>query len=276
MLSMFWDTHMHCNFSGDSDAAPEAMIERAIACGLPGICFTDHLDYDYPQEPETFLLDPAEYEQKILSLQEQYKGCLPILHGIELGMQPHLAKKHSGLFENFRFDFIIASSHVVHGKDPYYAPYFEGRTEQEAYQEYFESILENIGAFQDFDVYGHLDYVVRYGPNRNAFYSYQKYQDVIDEILKQLILLGKGIELNTSGFKYGLGHPNPCEDILKRYHALGGEILTLGSDAHQPAHIAYGFEKLPALLESCGFSHYTVFRNRKPQFLPIQPHHKPQ
>ena len=45
--------------------------------------------------------------------------------------------------------------------------------------------------------------------------------------------MGKGIELNTGGFKYGLGHPNPCEDIIKRYKELGGEIITLGSDAHK-------------------------------------------
>ena len=84
-----------------------------------------------------------------------------------------------------------------------------------------------------------------------------------------LIRLGKGIELNTAGYKYGLGHPNPCEDILKRYRALGGEIITTGSDAHKPEHMAYCFDRLGSLLKSCGFSHYTVFRNRKPEFIPL-------
>ena len=81
------------------------------------------------------------------------------------------------------------------------------------YREYFESILENIRAFDDFDVYGHIDYVVRYGPTRNENYTYARYSDVIDEILRLLIEKGKGIEINTGGFKYGLGHPNPCEEI---------------------------------------------------------------
>ncbi len=155
---------------------------------------------------------------------------------------------------------------MVNGKDPYYASYYEGRSEREAYLEYFVSILENIRAFQDFDVYGHIDYVVRYGPDKNTYYSYA---DVIDEILKQLIHHGKGIEVNTAGFKYGLGHPNPCEDILKRYRELGGEILTLGADAHQPEHIAYDFQRLPKLLQTCGFSYYTVFKNRKAQFIAL-------
>lgn len=136
-------------------------------------------------------------------------------------------------------------------------------------REYFESILENIAAFDGFDVYGHIDYVVRYGPNKNANYSYQKYADIIDEILKALIIKGKGIEINTGGFKYGLGHPNPAEDIIKRYHELGGEIITIGADAHQPEHVAFDFEKVPSILKEAGFTHYTVFKNRKPEFIPI-------
>lgn len=130
-------------------------------------------------------------------------------------------------------------------------------------------ILENIAAFDGFDVYGHIDYVVRYGPNKNANYSYQKYADIIDEILKALIIKGKGIEINTGGFKYGLGHPNPAEDIIKRYHELGGEIITIGADAHQPEHVAFDFEKVPSILKEAGFTHYTVFKNRKPEFIPI-------
>ena len=116
----------------------------------------------------------------------------------------------------------------------------------------------------DFDVYGHIDYVVRYGPNKNQFYSYKKFSDIIDEILKKIISTGHGIEINTAGFKYRLGHPNPTEDIIKRYHELGGEIITIGSDGHKPEHLAYDFNKIPALLNSCGFDYYTVFEGRKP------------
>ena len=266
---MYWDTHMHCCFSGDSSSSPESMAEASIKKGLTGICFTDHLDYDYPKEPGLFLLDLSLYEKKIHSLQKEYKGRLDILYGIELGLQPHLAQKHKDLLSQHDFDFVIGSSHVVHGMDPYYASFYEGRTQEAAYLEYFESILENIHAFHDFDVYGHIDYVVRYGPNQNAFYSYEKYKDVIDEIIRQLILLGKGIELNTAGFKYGLGHPNPCEDILKRYRELGGEILTIGADGHKPEHAAYDFKRLPELFSACGFSYFTVFKNRRPEFIPV-------
>ncbi|MGN0348421.1 MAG: histidinol-phosphatase HisJ family protein [Roseburia sp.] len=266
---MLWDTHMHSNFSGDSRAEQEDMIAAAIQKNLSGICFTDHLDLDYPKEPEVFVLDLPGYTSSVLSLQEKYAKALPIYYGIELGLQPHLAAQHTKLLSQYDFDFVIGSSHVVHGADPYYPPYWEGRTEADGRLEYFESILENIHAFDGFDVYGHLDYIVRYGPCKNEGYSYETYKDIIDEILQALIRKGKGIEINTGGFKYGLGHPNPTEEILARYVELGGEIITLGADAHAPEHVAYAFEKLPELLKTVGFRYFTVFRNRKPQFIKL-------
>ena len=266
---MLWDSHMHCNFSGDSQTAPEDMIAQAIKLNLPGICFTDHMDYDYPDEPETFLLDIEKYQPKILSLQKEYADRLDIHYGIELGLQPHLAEKLTNLVTSHPFDFVIGSSHVVHGFDPYFGGFFANRTEEECYYEYFTSIIENIHAFTDFDVYGHIDYVVRYGPNKNANYTYAGYRDVIDDILRLLISLGKGIEINTGGFKYGLGHPNPTEDVIRRYRELGGEIITIGADAHAPEHVAYDFAKVTPILKDCGFHYYTVFSKRKPKFLPL-------
>ncbi len=266
---MLWDTHMHTSFSGDSTADPDSMAEAAIEHGLSGICITDHEDLEYPEPDICFELNFPEYEAAIRGLAERFRGRLPILWGVEIGLQTQLAGVHRELIRSYNFDIVIGSSHVVHGVDPYYGSYYEGRTELEAYREYFESILENIQAFDDFDVYGHLDYVVRYGPNKDAFYSYQAFSDIFDEILRILIRKGKGIELNTAGFKYGLEHPNPTEDVIRRYRELGGEIITIGSDAHKPEHVAYAFGRVPAILRSCGFSHYTVFRNRKPEFLPL-------
>lgn len=262
---MLWDTHMHTHFSGDSDANSLEMIRSARNKGLSGICFTDHLDIDYPENPELFLVDLSAYFQELHSLQAKSYD-LPVLIGLELGLQPHLAQELSSLPALHPFDFIIGSSHVVHHQDPYYSEFYIGKTEDEAYREYFESILENLAVFDCFDVYGHIDYIVRYGPNTNTHYTYEKFSDIIDEILSILIAKGKGIEINTAGFKYGLGHPHPTEKVLKRYRDLGGEIITVGSDAHKPEHIAYDFAKVPEILKNAGFSYYTVFKNRKPEF----------
>lgn len=266
---MLWDQHMHCNFSGDSDALPEDMIKTGIAHGLSGICFTDHLDYDYPEEPNIFLLDFDNYFKALSDLREKYADKISVNIGIELGLQPQAAGQNLAVAEKYPFDFIIGSSHVVNHMDPYYPEFFAERNEDEAYMEYFESVLESINSCVDFDVYGHIDYVVRYGPNKNAFYTYEKFKDIIDEILTQLISKGKGIEVNTGGFKYGLGHPNPTEDIIKRYRELGGEIITMGADAHVPEYVAYEFDKTAQIIKNCGFKYYTVFKNRKAEFIPL-------
>ena len=123
--------------------------------------------------------------------------------------------------------------------------------------------------FDDVDVYGHIDYVVRYGPNKDKYYSYEDYSDVIDTALSMCIEHGVGIELNTGGLAYGLKHPNPREDVIKRYRELGGEIITVGADAHKPERIAYEFSKAGEILKQCGFKYYTVFKDRKPEFIKL-------
>lgn len=266
---MLWDTHMHCRFSGDSDAPAESMITSAIEKGLDGICFTDHLDYDYKEEPGLFLLDFDAYQREIYSLREKYKNTLPVLWGIEIGLQPHVVSVNREVTEKYPFDFVIGSSHCVDCIDIYYPAFYENTSESAAYRRYFEAILSNVRSDADFDVYGHLDYVVRYGPNKNKYYSYESYADIIDEILRALIEKGKGIELNTAGFKYGLNHPNPTEKIIRRYRELGGEIITIGADGHKPEHVAYDFAKVPKILQEVGFAYYTVFQNRKPIFYPL-------
>lgn len=268
-FSPLWDVHMHSQFSGDSDAPQEDMILTAKDVGLGGICFTDHLDIDYPDDPTLFLLDLPNYTASVLALQEKYRDKFPVRLGIELGLQPHLAGLHGDILSQYPFDFVIGSSHVVHGFDPYYPEFYTGRREEDCYREYFESILENIKAFDGFDVYGHIDYVVRYGPTKNENYNWTQYQDIIDEILRLLISKGKGIEINTGGFKYGLGHPNPTEDIIRRYRELGGEIITIGSDAHATQHIAFDFKKVTPILKEAGFEYFTVFKRRKPEFIKL-------
>lgn len=261
-----YDFHIHTKFSGDSDADPILIVQKALDLGLQGICFTDHLDIDYKEEPGLFDLDIPSYKKNILQVKDMFSDSLYIGWGIELGLQPYLEAENQKVISENNFDFVIGSTHVVKQVDIYYPSYYEGREEEDCYREYFEETLKNAQSNVDFDVYGHLDYIVRYGPNKNKFYTYEKYADVIDEILRTLIQKGKGIELNTAGFKYGLGHAHPILPILKRYKELGGEIITLGSDGHAPEQIAWDFEKVPSILKEAGFHYFTIFHNRKPEF----------
>ncbi|MBQ4529166.1 MAG: histidinol-phosphatase HisJ family protein [Lachnospiraceae bacterium] len=267
---IYSDFHFHSTHSGDGEASMVEMIERGIELGLRILCFTEHMDFDYdPQCDVNFLLNTEDYWKEFLHYREVYKDRIDLRFGVELGLQPHLAEGHEKYLKEYPFDFVIGSSHLVHGIDPYYPKFFQDRTENDCYFEYFESILENIDAFQGFDVYGHIDYIVRYYPSRKENYSFREYGDIIDEILKKIIFIGKGIEVNTGGFKYKLDHPNPHEDILKRYKELGGEIITVGSDAHTTEYLGYEFSRTCEILKDAGFRYYTVFKDRKSEFLKL-------
>ena len=264
------DCHLHSNHSGDSSTPMEEMVKQGIALGLDTLCFTEHNDFDFPiteSDPEgKFTLNPDSYLYELISLREKYANQITLLFGIELGLQPSCVMQNAVLAKSYDFDFIIGSSHLVNGEDPYYPAYYENRTEEEAYRYYFQSELENIKKFQNFDVYGHLDYVVRYGPNGDRAYTYDKYKDVIDPVLMALIEKEKGLEINIGGMKRGMREFHPVSDILRRYRELGGEIITIGSDAHAPEDMASHFDTAAEVLKSCGFSYYTVFEKRVPQF----------
>ena len=264
------DYHLHTSHSTDSDEPMENMILKAIDLGLNQICFTEHMDMDFPSLPgdpeDQFLVNTDSYLFDVIRYREKYEGKINILFGIELGLQPHISKENARYIKEHDFDFVIGSSHICNKKDPYWGSFYEGRSEEEAYREYFTSILDNIKSFSNYDVYGHLDYVVRYGPNKDNDYSYEKYKDILDKILETLIDKEKGIEINTGGLAKGLREANPCMGILKRYRELGGEIITVGSDAHDTSRIADRFDRAGEMLLECGFKYYTVFEKRMPEF----------
>ena len=266
------DYHLHSSFSGDSDTPMDEMIIKGIELGLTHMCFTEHNDFDYPitnpdSTPEgMFELNPDAYLYDFLKMREKYAGQITLCFGVELGMQPHISRENAVFAKAHDYDFIIASSHICNRKDPYYPSFFEGRTQEEAYTEYFESILENLKFYSNFDVYGHLDYVVRYGPTKDEGYSYEAYRNIFDRILERLISMEKGIEINTAGLAKGMRDANPCIGVIRRYRELGGEIITVGSDAHDPKQIAFGFDRAADILKDCGFRYYTTFEKRSPSF----------
>lgn len=270
------DMHMHTWFSTDSEACPCDMADEAVRKGLKTICFTDHFDKDDLEWGEEGIFDVDAYFVEMQKLQEEYAGKLNIRIGIELGLRTYLKDYYEELTKKYPFDFVIGSVHNVPYKkdaegnilytDPAAEKLFTDRTDKEAYRLMMETTLENVRTSDCFQTLGHLDYVVRYGKSREKEYSYTDYADIIDEILKLLIEKEKGLEVNSAGLKYGLPFAHPHPDVLKRYRELGGEIITIGADAHKPEHIAYDFARAEEILKSCGFKYYTEFFEQKPVF----------
>ncbi|MGB4659096.1 MAG: histidinol-phosphatase HisJ family protein [Mobilitalea sp.] len=264
------DYHVHSDFSGDSQAPMELMIEQAITLGLKQVCFTDHIDYDYPKPGNAkFTFDLDQYTKKLVELNERYSKRIKVLTGVELGLRADQQERLTSFTARYPFDFVIGSSHVAEGIDPYYPEFWSGLSTREGLNKYFMSIIDNNNLFHNFNIYGHLDYAIRYAPTPQgikADYSYSDYSDLIDEMLKAILSNEKGIEINTSGYKYGLGFAHPKAEVLKRYLELGGEILTIGSDAHKPEHLCNEFNLVPDLLKNLGYRYYTTFIGGKPTY----------
>ncbi len=266
------DQHLHSAHSADSETPMEVQIEAGIEAGLRYMCFTEHMDKDWPEVKDCgvlFELDTDAYYKHYLECRERYKDRVELRFGVEYGFQRHLVQHNTEYVGSHPFDMVIGSQHLVDGVDVYLPEYFEGMDEKQAYGKYFEALLESICLFDGYDICGHLDYVVRYGPNKNKFYNYGDYREVVDEILKQLIQRGKGIEVNTAGFRKLGDETNPCTDILKRYRELGGEIITIGSDAHVKTSVAYDFGRAGTMLKELGYEYYCLFKNRFPEFVDL-------
>lgn len=238
----------------------EETIEAAIRKGLTEICFTEHIDYDYPDRDFTFDLDLPRYDEKIKEMQAKYKDQITIKKGVEIGVQPHVLTRYEKLLNEESFDFIICSLHSVEKKDLHNGDFFIGKTPKEAYEIYYHELLQCIKEFDEYSILGHLDLIKRY----KELDTDDLFHDIIREIFKVIIPQGKGIEVNASGFGYGLGHAMPSEDILRLYYECGGEIITIGSDAHKAEHVAHRFLEIINLLKDIGFQYIATFEDRKP------------
>lgn len=276
------DFHMHTSFSGDSQTPMEEQINKAIDIGLDHICITDHLDLDFPEKYGYFDFDRDEYVKEVLLMEEKYRDKINIYLGIEFGLVPEesIGKRYEDIANTYPFDFILGSTHLVDWLDPYYSDYWEGKTDHQGVADYFNTILENIKTYNNYDSLGHLDYIVRYvrdipeDPRRGREllfdnYNYKEYEEVLDEILKHVIRHDKALEVNSAGYKYGLGAPNPGYSVLKRYKEMGGKLITIGADGHKPEHIAYDFNKVKDLLEVLGYKYYVIYKDRKAQAMKI-------
>lgn len=262
---MLFDYHMHSDFSADSETPMEEMIQASINKGLTEICFTEHIDYDYPDPTIVFDLDLINYQAKINEMREKYKGIITIKKGVELGVQPYLLDRYKKLMDKETFDFVICSVHTADKKDLHSGDFFTHRTPEAAYQLYYEELLYSVKHFKQYNILGHIDLVKRY----KKLETDHNFHEILSEIFKVIIPDGKGIELNASGYAYGLGGAMPTMDILKLYKDCGGEILTVGSDAHIGRHVGHKFDEILASIESLGFKYISTFENMEPTLHPI-------
>jgi histidinol phosphate phosphatase hisJ family len=282
---MLADYHIHCKYSDDSEEDLEKIIETAINKGIGEICFTDHVDYGIKLDKDVFEkidenakkdwikkigridlnVDYPNYFKEIEELREKYKDKITIRQGLEFGMQVHTIKDFQKLFDKYKekFDFVILSCHQVNDKEFWTNEFQKGKSIDEYNAEYYEEIYRVMSRYSDYSILGHLDHIQRYN---ETIYPFEKSREIIVKILKKVIEDNKGIEVNTSSFRYGLKELTPERDILKLYHELGGKIITIGSDAHKAENVGEHIPYIQEELKKIGFIDICTFDKMKPIF----------
>lgn len=240
--------------------------EAAIARGLREIAFTDHVDFGPADPPDYFR--PAEYLVEISKCRARYGDRLAIRAAVEIS-EPHLyAKQAASVLADGDFDFVLGSAHYTDTMQAIFLEPFSQRDEPD-YEGYYRQVA-GVASTGDFDVLAHIDLVKRYSHKGNSDYPCNgPSHDAIRSALKSVVERGKGIEINTSPIRLGQADPCPSLDILRWYRKLGGEILTLGSDAHVPRDVGSDLAEALAVAKAAGFARLATFERRQIRWLKI-------
>ena len=273
------DYHLHTEFSDDSDTPIEAVVERAIALGLNEICITDHVDYGAKTEWRSANdllwiqgirqknVPYSMYFARLDALRAQYGSRISIRSGLEFGMQTTTIPQYTAVVERYRreLDFVLLSVHEIDDLEFWNQDFQRGKTQEEYNLRYYRELLALVEKFKDYSALAHLDLLARY--DQNGLYPFDKVREFVVAILERVILDGKGLEVNTSSWRYELGDTTPSREILRLYRDLGGRVLTLGSDAHTPGQIAEHFADARAILrDELGFKEICAFDKMTPTF----------
>lgn len=263
------DYHTHTTYSTDGYSSMKDMVATAAALGISQIAVTDHYDPDYPSDDwgEGFSL--IEYQNGMEIIKEEFKDRIRLIKGLEVGIQHgSTMDKCRQVVRGYDYDFIIGSFHCAEGFELSCGSFFKDRSVENATAAFYKYVYDCLRDYKDYDVLGHINVIDRYG-SYIPFYG-DELMDIIREVLKRIIEDGKGIEINTSSFRYGMGgHTVPSQGILQLYHELGGEIVTVGSDAHAVRDVGFGIQWAYDKLRSVGFRYLTTFCQRKPSFVKL-------
>lgn len=263
-----YDYHAHCSFSPDSKSTMMDMVLAAADKGLKEIAITDHYDPDYRDPTWPTNLDFKNYHKEMEYIQAVLNDRIRLIKGVEIGLQHgSTIDKCRAVAAAYDYDFILASFHCAEGYELSQGGYFDVRSMEEIFPSFYRYVFDCLKEYKDYSVLGHINVIDRYSHYVPEPYHFM---DIVEEILKLIINDGKGIEINTSSFRYNMGdHTTPTDEILRLYKKLGGEIITVGSDAHSPNYVGSGLQWGYEKLRSLGFRYFTTFDKLIPSFVKL-------
>lgn len=280
---MLADLHTHCFYSPDTNEPLDAMLERAMSLGLDAYAITDHCEADryfsrehYHRPPTGYEFDIYDYRDSlerslaaVTAAKDRLSGKLNLLCGVELGQSIYDLEASEQILSDSRLDYVIASLHELENNADFAFLDYREVDVPSLLHAYFSDIVR-ICRWGKFDILGHLTYTLRYIEGKQGIpVDLKPYGELIREAFRLLIAQGKGIEINTSGLRQSYGKTFPTFEYVKLFREMGGEVVSVGSDAHYAKDLACGIREGLTLAKDAGFSYITYFKNRKPHFLKI-------
>lgn len=249
------DYHTHSKFSSDGKDSIADMLTAAQDTGLNELCVTDHCDMWAAFDCA------AERYQAFLDARERNMTDVKLLLGIELGEAIHNKPLAEARIAEQPYDFIIGSYHALRDQQDFYSVRYTSEEQcHKLLSQYFIELLE-LAEWGNFDVLGHIDYPLRY-MQRDGFNLslLPRYESEMRELFVLLAQKNLGIELN------GKGDHQAFADVLALYRQCGGDILTIGSDAHNTSAVGRGIAEAVEVCRKAGFTHLTAFEQRRPRY----------
>jgi len=275
-MDFLTDNHIHSTCSPDAENTMAEMALASYKMGVRKLCFTDHCDLD---DHNTGLRVPDCYHfrPRMLEMYKEARAAVPgdmeLFLGLELGEGNHDPEVMAEIAASPELDFVLGSLHNLDGvKDFYDLGYSDEDYCRKILDRYMDELIE-LSGLEYFDVMAHVCYPIRYMRKRgfrDIEMNVRTHGDGLTALFKKLIETGRGIEINCSGLRNKLINETiPSRDVVRLYKELGGEIITLGSDAHCTEDAGVGLAEGLELLKELDFKYITIFRNRKPEFIKI-------
>ena len=245
---------------------------RAVEIGLPGLAFTEHVDFtEWSQQdsaelagtsattvtqparigarPRVAPLDVEGYSADLARCREEFPD-LRILSGIEAG-EPHLFPASvAAVLAAGTFEQVLGSLHgIVHdgtltGIDDVL---FTSLDAHEVMRRYFADLVVLVDGSSMFNVLAHCDYPRRYWPTaRAAIYIEADFEEEYRAVFRALASSGRALEINTRS-------PLASAQLMRWWWQEGGDAVSFGSDAHQPFRVGEHFERAVDVVEAAGF-----------------------
>jgi len=262
----YTDLHLHTIFSWDAKQTMEEVVTKAKTTGINVIGFTEHIDLMDKHNKNYLKFDYDKYSETFDKNKKIFPG---ILKGIEVGELHVYSDRFNKFVQDKEFDYFIGSLHFIGDYTPVFDNYFRERELLDVYRAYFDEEYKLI-KYGGFEIAAHITLVHRYGARYFSGPLYQTFKKEIDDILKLLINKKIAVEINTSGLHFPAKDFIPDAEIIKAYIDFGGDMITVGSDAHIIADTFNGLKEVYEMLEDMGVKETTVFEKHRPKKIKIK------